>query len=93
MSQTLNSKSVNMNTSPTNQLVLMSRLADQLRTMFIVGLLVLWLNVLKSGGAISTKPQREIFPYLILSVLFLLFWLYWERKNTHPALPKMSCIR
>ncbi len=64
------------------------QLADQLSTVFVVGLLTLWLVILKSGRAIEAPVERDPWWYfLIFSILVLLLWWFWVRKKVrHPRL-------
>lgn len=55
------------------------QLVDQLKTAFIMGLLVLWLATLKSAP--GTREAYWVF--VILSVAVALFWFVWRWKKRH----------
>jgi hypothetical protein len=58
------------------------QLADQLKTVFVVALLSLWLVMLNSR--VTTTPKRlEWWPLVILSVLAPILYLFWRRKRVH----------
>ena len=62
--------------------VISRQLADQLKTVFVVALLSLWLVTLNS--TVTATPKRlEWWPLVILSVLAPLVYLFWRRKRVH----------
>lgn len=79
--QTIKSKTRGTTEPIANKSGFMSRqLADQIKTVFVVGLLCLWLATLKSG--VNVPAKREAWwHFVILSVFALLLWLFWGRKK------------
>lgn len=62
--------------------VISGQLTDQLKTVFIVALLSLWLATLNSK--LTATPKRlEWWPLVILSILAPLIYVLWARKRVH----------
>jgi len=77
--QTIRSKTRGT-TEPIDQVI--RQLADQLITVFIVGLLCLWLAALRSEVDVPAE-RGAWWHFMILSVFALLLWLFWGRKKVH----------
>lgn len=77
--QTIKSKTRSTTEPPANKSELMRQVADQLKTVFIVGLLCLWLSTLKPEVNVHVERGPWL-PWLIVSVL-LFSWVVYSRKK------------
>ena len=64
--------------------LIIRQLADQLITVFIVGLLCLWLAAMRSEVDVPAE-RGTWWHFVILSVFALLLWLFWGRKKVHSS--------
>lgn len=85
--QTITNKTKSTTDLPASELGLMKELADQLKTVFIAGLLLLWATTLESGPV----ERGSWVPWLIGSV-FLFCWAFFYLRGKRISRPKLRWL-
>ena len=85
--QTIKNETKSATELPANKSGLMKELADQLKTVFVAGLLLLWATTLESG----VRGRGSWLPWLIGSV-FLFFWAFFYIRRKKVSRPKLRWV-